>query len=396
MNQISFSKSRTNLVSKIGCRKSKSDTVSARFSSRIKSKAVKMDEATLNLQQHSVYVGGAGGYQNRAFRVAASRFAGKINFNYINLEDVKCSTWNEERFVRQLWDKMDAHYVITNLPQGLIYEMEGWNSKRLIDIFQRDMYHHPGYPAQLQLGDNTLHQRKHKTIAQLGNLAIPSLQINFCAVLPHTLSPTIMVAIHAFAAANWEESGGKFTVKMPHSTNSAMVHNDLTLEEAMAKIIFYQMEYGEEAECCILQPTLRNKKEYKLLFTENGFSHMCHNHVKAKGLAFATDQQLLLFAEAVMSRLKQDPTFLCGPFVRIDIMCTSNQGYNAWGGFVCNEIESLEAMTAALGRYGGGTKDGEMEQHLESFWTNYIQLTYDHVFQTTTDYYFPTPSGYFT
>jgi hypothetical protein len=130
----------------------------------------------------------------------------------------------------------------------------------------------------------------------------------------------------------------------------------------------------------IIEPTLANKMEYKLAFTETGFSHFCKSHLRASpSFAFSSDDKLIAFATAVYEKLKLDPTFLNGPIVRIDIMCRQDRDSNPWEGLVCNEVESLEAMISALGRFGGAMKDNLMQQSLETFWKDYIGLTYDYV-----------------
>jgi hypothetical protein len=316
--------------------------------------------------------------QERAFRVAASKFSDKILFDYIDVEKVKESNWTEEHYVDRFKIGMDAHYFLSHSMQGLLVEMN-WKSDRLINVFKRELSDHPGYPSGNQTADSTLHQDKYATIEYLRPYTIPSIRIIFNQATPTVLSQTAVNDLHIFATENDDEGCG-YTVKLPQGTNSQLVVNGLSFSAAMQQVLRYQMEYGNNISYAIMQPTLHNMMEYKLVYTQDGFSHFAHNHVRpSRVFSFANDSKLIKFGNMIFNKLKEDPSFICGPVVRIDIMSRKNPQTNDWGGFVVNEIESLEAMTTALGRSGGTETDLQFQLKLEIFWETYIKLTYDYV-----------------
>ena len=254
-----------------------------------------------------------------------------------------------------------------------------WNSEKLVTAFSEMLKNHPGYPSQDKTWDHTLHQDKKGSLDHLGpDMSIPCMYINFSTIMPETLSVSDLQALKCFF--DRENEGHGLTIKLPFSTNSKHVAFCTTYEEAVSQIISYQIRFGANIPFAIIEPTLANKMEYKLAFTERGFSHFCKSHLRASpAFAFGEDRKLIAFANAVYEKLKLDPTFLNGPIIRIDIMCRQDPNSNSWGGLVCNEVESLEAMISALGRFGGATKDNVMHQSLEQFWKTYIGLTYDYV-----------------
>ena len=263
--------------------------------------------------------------------------------------------------------------------QGLLTE-KNWNSLVLRKAFVEKLYHHPGYPSNRQTGDNTLHQDKGATIKHLGSMAIPTLQVGFTRFNPLSLSFSVLINIGRFAAIHAAENEGRFTVKLPESTNSRDVIHCPDIVSAVFHIINWQNTQGENRNYAILQPTLANKCEEKLVFTESGFSHFAYNHFRpVPSRNFASDVELIAFGHAVMEKMKLDPNFLAGPVVRIDIMCRKDRFSNEWSGLVCNELESLEAMTCAKIKSGGALKDFSFNQSVERFWENFIQMTYDHV-----------------
>jgi len=326
----------------------------------------------------AVFLGGSESVQAGAFKVAASAFTDFVEFDYIDVELIKKSDWTEEDFALRLVTDKHVHMILSHPLEGLLVEM-GWNSVRVKNAFIDHVANHPGYPSQIKTLDNTLWQDKYQTIQHLGqDLTIPSLKIPFSKVTPMALAYTVLSEINNFAAYNDEGCG--YTVKLPHMTNSMGVQHGLTLESAINLLIRHQVEYGMHMEYAILQYTLQNRFEYKLMFDVNGFSHFCYNHIHPiPSFVFASDDEVVTFATEIFRCMKLDPKFLDGPMVRVDVMCRSNRNSNRHNGLVCNELESLHAMVDALPRYGGGKKDANVNTMKVGFWTDYIRLCTDHI-----------------
>jgi len=353
--------------------------IPSRQSSRLKVKnANRMPAATNTLLQFAVFVGGKASVQETAFKIAAAEFADRVQFDYIDVEQVKKSNWTEEDFARRLVSNKHAHMLLSHPLEGLLVEM-GWNSRRTMTAFVDYVAKHPGYPSSNKLLDNTLWQNKYETIQHLGaDVTIPSLKIFFSKVTPTTLSYSVLFEIHNFAANNDEGCG--FTVKLPHMTNSMGVQHGLTIEGAISVIIRYQVEYGMHMEYVILQCTLQNRYEFKVMFDLNGFSHFCYNHIHpVPAFVFASDAEVIMFASEIIRRMKLDPKFLDGPMVRVDVMCRANRRSDGSNWLVCNELESLHAMVDALPRFGGERRDFQVFLMKVHFWKEYIHLCAENI-----------------
>jgi hypothetical protein len=354
-----------------------------RASIRIASNIAQQDTKNENgRQKHVVYLGGRMGAQSAPFQIAAAQFADKIDFKYITIEDVRKTNWTEEEFVSQFTREkgFDAHWILSHPEQATLIPMN-WNASALKRTFVEQLYHLPGYPSEEGTGDATLHQDKAAYLKYLGpEMTIPTLVINFSTLTPDTLSMTQLYNIAIFGATHMDEGGGEFTVKLPYTTNSTSVVHCRDLQSAVAQLITFQQTHGASMDYALLQPTLRNREEVKIVFTECGFSHFAHNHFRPNPAhRFATDEELIAYGTAVYEKMQTSPNFLKGPVVRIDVMCRKDRTSNPWKGMVCNELESLEAMTCAKLKSGGNGKDFEFNLKLEKFWRLFIGLTYEHV-----------------
>jgi len=87
----------------------------------------------------------------------------------------------------------------------------------------------------------------------------------------------------------------------------------------------------------MIQPTLVNRKEYKVVVLGGKPAHICPT---AKGVAkaFSTPPEIMQFAEDAVKELKKArPATIDDGLLRVDIMCTRDNR------MVVNEFESLEA-----------------------------------------------------
>ena len=97
---------------------------------------------------------------------------------------------------------------------------------------------------------------------------------------------------------------------------------------------------GHRVPYAMIQPTLVNRKEYKVVVLGGKPAHICPT---AKGVAkaFSTPPEIMQFAEDAVKELKKArPATIDDGLLRVDIMSTRDNR------MVVNEFESLEAAVS--------------------------------------------------
>ena len=124
----------------------------------------------------------------------------------------------------------------------------------------------------------------------------------------------------------------------------------------------------------MIQPKLSNRKEYKVIVLNGIASHILPqkaNGITCPGRAFASKQELFLFAESAVRCLKQNrPGSLVEGLMRVDIM------QNCRGNMVVNEFESLEAIYESSDREAAEVMSG-VHYFMFTHWLNAIKRSFN-------------------
>jgi len=326
-----------------------------------------------------VYTTG-GGKQEARFRNAIAKVKQSLghrydlHFIYLTTEQVRKQEMTEGQFV-DFFSDCDYHVFLTHVAQGQVnrphsqepYRKRPWNTEVLLEELKR-LQDHKGFPYRDFLFCPAFTQDKFLYLFLLREYTIPSLRISLklCEgdmVIPASVVEEIRVFI---AAHNIDESteespeACKFVFKMPFTTHSQAIVFPSTLQEILEAIQIMFRRYKGKIHYGILQPCLKNRKEYKIIFNNGSFLHENFEPKTPKGSkCFGDSASRRVFAEEVMSVLKERiPGLLYAPVMRLDIMFYK-------GKMVLNEVESLEAVSQ-------GPKDYKLYAHIDSFWRDYI------------------------
>lgn len=107
----------------------------------------------------------------------------------------------------------------------------------------------------------------------------------------------------------------------------------------------------------IMQPTLRNKKEYKLVFLNKSYRHIYFENYKGSSFSNGNHERLIQFASDAIALLKERCNdFIVDGLVRVDIMessiveeflppddLLSRAAYLNSCNYVVNEFEGIQA-----------------------------------------------------
>jgi len=166
------------------------------------------------------------------------------------------------------------------------------------------------------------------------------------------------------------DEGCGWIVKTPFSTNSHNKKFAFSLDEIVQKIKIQYDDLYHSIPYTMVQATMENKKEYKIVFfnCEPRYVSLLPNQGAGKAFSSAPHTDLLKFAESASREFSAGcPLALVGSLMRVDIFQTKS------GKLVVNELESLEADHHCPNR---GIKkamvDDEIRQYYETLLKNVL------------------------
>lgn len=144
-----------------------------------------------------------------------------------------------------------------------------------------------------------------------------------------------------FVEKNSDESG--YVVKMPYTTNSEFVKFARDYTQVLQHIELAARKYAERVEYVMVQPCMKNRKEYRVVVLGGRAQYLADVQQKACGSATRQFSEhphgaLFGFAEnAVLALRTYCPESISDYVMRVDIFQRSDNR------LVVNEFESLEA-----------------------------------------------------
>ena len=135
------------------------------------------------------------------------------------------------------------------------------------------------------------------------------------------------------------DEGWGWVLKTPFSTNSHNKKWANSLDDIMDKIEIQYNDLGDTFPYTMIQATMRNKKEYKVVMFNREPKYVAYNP-NASGIAFSIHPHthLMSFAEYALNEFSLScPFAMVDSLMRVDIFQTQS------GKLVVNEFESLEA-----------------------------------------------------
>ena len=137
------------------------------------------------------------------------------------------------------------------------------------------------------------------------------------------------------------DEGCGWIIKTPFSTNSRNKKYARTLDEIIQKIRIQYDDLYHSIPYTMVQATMANKKEYKIVFfncVPKYVSLPTTAYYVGRAFSSAPHTDLLKFAESALREFSAAcPSALVGSMMRVDIFQTKS------GKLVVNELESLEA-----------------------------------------------------
>lgn len=129
--------------------------------------------------------------QLATFKVTADRavviFGGELKVEYLNLKDMRISSWSITNFVDWLLGS-HIHFIISHIHQGI--ENFGWSVVDLYKELQR-LKSHEGFPRGNKLNCPVFTQDKMVYLNDLTDLVMPS----FCIPIPDMLDDDTTTAL---------------------------------------------------------------------------------------------------------------------------------------------------------------------------------------------------------
>ena len=127
-------------------------------------------------------------------------------------------------------------------------------------------------------------------------------------------------------------------MKTPFTTNGHNKRFAYSLEDIINKIANQYEALKEVVPYTMVQPTMTNKKEYKVVLFNGEARYISTVSPNSKGTAFSSKPELMNFAVEVLKEFGSAcPNALVDSLMRVDIFQTMT------GKLVVNELESLEA-----------------------------------------------------
>lgn len=132
-----------------------------------------------------------------------------------------------------------------------------------------------------------------------------------------------------------------WVVKLPYTTNGQFVEACSDEEQIFAALSLACVKYGSRISYAMLQPCMKNRKEYKVVYYKGAARYVAKIKQRAaneNAYSYAPHTSLFTFANnAVNALANANSCFLNDAILRVDIFQTSS------GRLVVNEFESLEA-----------------------------------------------------
>lgn len=154
-------------------------------------------------------------------------------------------------------------------------------------------------------------------------------------------------------------------VKLPYTTNGQFVVFCKTVDEIFEALSTACASYGSRIDYAMLQPCMKNRKEYKVVYYGGAaryVSNIKQKHAGERAFSATPHSSLFAFANNAVDALSaKNPTFQNDGIVRIDIFQTCANR------LVVNEFESLEACI-----YSSPKNELAARDWLKNFW--YMQL----------------------
>jgi hypothetical protein len=316
------------------------------------------------------------GKQDARFKAAAARARTNlghrfdIEIHYLTVENVRVQRMSEAQFIDYFLD-CDFHVFLTHIGQGQVnrhhlqepHRENPWNMEVLLEELKR-LKGHTGFPFKNFLYCPAFTQDKYMYLFLLREYTIPTLRISLTLCegdirIPTTVRDEIRSFMDRHSLGEGDEPC-KFVFKLPFTTNGQAIDYPTTYEEVLEAIQHMFNRFKGKIHYGLLQPCLKNRKEYKICFSNGQFLHENFEpNSPAGSKAFGTSDERKAFAEEIMNALKvRVPGLLYAPLMRIDVM------YYA-GEMVLNEVESLEAVS-------WGPDEHKLDSDTDSFWLDFI------------------------
>jgi hypothetical protein len=275
----------------------------------------------------------------------------------MGVKEVREERFSESDLVAWL-RSADAHVILSHVHQGNNH----WNAQLVEAELRTQLSEHLGWPSGQQLQCPVFLQDKYSYLSQCPEISIPTLQVSFDGdMIPEILQFT---ELHS--------EGNGWIVKLPFCTNGEGMAFCKTEGDIIDAIERRKQEFGHRFSYALLQPCLKNRKEYKVVLlnrralfvadisqrTRLGTNFSAPPHDALKELAERACQLLETRCAGAITE----------PILRVDIMETLN-------GLVVNEFESLEACY-----YSKKFEENELcvRDKLRLFWSTIVQeLTID-------------------
>ena len=332
-----------------------------------------------------VYCGGMDGYQVPFCRKALADFASefedihgrKILREYKYVQDMRKDKWDPQHLVDWLLES-DFHVIATHVHQG----NKRWSSGDVYLQLHR-LRDHPGFPNGEQLSCPVFLQHKFQYLMALPEFVNPTLAVKLpraerivgedAVEFNSSIHSTRfdVESINNFLDANNEGCG--WVVKYSFTTMRDGLKFCKTKHDVYHSLAIASFEYSWRVSYAMIQPCLKNRKEYKVVVLNGKASHVLPQKANGvvvkggKGFSDAPHADLFRFAETGVERLSQICAGTISDFIiRVDVMQRAN------GNMIINEFESFEAV------YTSG-KVNEMhvaQRFFHEYWGNvfFIQI----------------------
>lgn len=325
-----------------------------------------------------VYAGGRDGYQVPFCIKVLAEFALFIREQHRKsvvrevkyVQDCRECHWEPRHLVDWLLES-DFHVIATHVHQG----HKRWNAAHVCLELTR-LQNHPGFPSGIQLTCPVFLQHKFQYLKVLPEIVTPTLAIKLPMVelcleknaVGYSSSITSgyfnVDAINSFLELHNEGCG--WVVKYPFTTVRDGMKFCKKREDVQRALAIASFQYSWRTSYAMIQPCLKNRKEYKVVVLNGCASHVLPQSagVQVNGsstFSRAPHRALFRFAEFAVHRLLQMSEGTISNFIlRVDIMQRAN------GNFVVNEFESFEAVYLS-----SSTKETHKAQSFfEDYWRN--------------------------
>ena len=269
--------------------------------------------------------------------------ASNIEYQYV----ATVRKWTPMELMLWLRDS-DIHFILTHPHQG----HPQWSVPEVYAAIQI-LKGHAGFPSDQQLDCPIFLQHKYDYLLAIRHIVNPTIAIQLPVVekvvdigtgnVKHTSS----IVGSDFDSAelrrflNRYNEGDGWVVKHPFVTVREGMKFCSSHEEVRDQLAIVTASFAGRLPYTMIQPKLINRKEYKIVVLNGKASHILpqNSGVRCKGRAFASREELFLFAEtAVRILAMRCPGCITSGLVRVDVMTTKE------GNYVVNEFEGLEAL----------------------------------------------------